>query len=80
MNELTESDIRTLFGIATGKSRSQIAKDEGISVFGVNRRLKVICSKLGANETVHAVSLAHAGGLFTPDKLHKIRSSKRSRI
>jgi|GEM_PF-3517338 len=80
MNELTESDIRTLFGIAMGKSRLQIAKDEGISVFGVNRRLEDIYSKLGANDVVHAVSLAHAEGIFTPDKLQKIRSSSRKKL
>ena len=58
MPELTERQREIVHSLTRGLTNADIAKQLGITVFGVQKHLKVIFAKLGAATRAEAAAIA----------------------
>lgn len=61
---LNGREQQALAALAAGKSNAQIAADLHLSVETVKTHLRTLFRKLGADNRVHAVAIAHRNGLL----------------
>lgn len=67
---LTKRELVVLRHLAEGLTQDETALVLGITRYGVKRHVETICCKMGASSAIHAVHLAHVGGLLgTVDSL-----------
>lgn len=67
MHLRTQRQLQCLRLVADGRSQHQIAAQLYVSQRTVKSDLAAVCRQLGADNTTHAVSLAHRCGILPVD-------------
>jgi len=61
---LTTNERRTLFWLANGMTRNELAVEYGVQITTIRFHLQQVNRKLGTRTALHAIAVAHRLGLI----------------